>query len=124
MRRLRLATSFIATALASPPARADDPPPSDVAIESLAFSGSGCRPGSVALNLAPDAKAFTLLFDSFVVEATTAARKEQKACDLDVKMRVPSGYAFAVATADVRGYAALSDAQSLGKIDTLLAFRK
>lgn len=104
-------------------ARADEPAPGAFAIQSFAFFGDGCRPGSVASNVAPDNKAFTLIFNAFVVESTASARQAKKSCELDLKLKVPSGWSVGVATADVRGYAALSDAMAFGNVNSVYAVR-
>lgn len=85
------------------------PDPRDVRINAIAFAGSGCPAGTVSPNLSADAKAFTLLFDSYVAEAgpgmpLSLARKN---CQITVDLRFPQGWSYSVFTVDYRGYAKL-----------------
>lgn len=122
--RLILLIAAVAALALAARARADAPPAGDVYIENLAYFGPGCRAGTVAHNVATDGQAFTLLFSDFVVEATPSARNANKMCELDVKMHVPNGWSFAIATADVRGFASLADQTSYGKVHAMQAFRR
>lgn len=116
------ATFVLAAALSAAPAFAQDNPPPGFKIEDFSFYGNGCRPGSVVTNVSPDAKALTLVFDSFVVEASPDKRQMTRMCELDLRMKVPSGWSVALATLDARGFASLADGESHGKVRTLYAF--
>ncbi|KAH9860823.1 hypothetical protein J1614_012156 [Plenodomus biglobosus] len=78
-----------------------------VSIASLTvdLSGSGCKPGSVSVNLAPDNSAMTIIFDNFVAaDGPKAISTETRAlCKATIGMNMP-GWAFDVASADFRGY--------------------
>lgn len=91
--------------------RADEeiPHPGQVHIHGLRHEGTGCPAGSVSHLLSPDAKAFTLLFDEFVVEGGEDRRKSNKACSVDVDLHIPPGWSYAIFTLDYRGYARLED---------------
>lgn len=93
-------------------------------IERFTAIGTGCRPGSVAANVAQDSQAITILFDNFVVEATPERRLQAKVCDIDMQLKVPSGWSVALVTADTRGYASLQDAESFGRVRSLYAFAR
>ncbi len=85
------------------------PDPRDVRINGISYAGSGCSAGSVSQNLSDDAKAFTLLFDSYVAEAgpgmpLSMARKN---CQIALDLRFPQGWSYTVFTVDYRGYARL-----------------
>ncbi len=123
-RRKSLVLAFASALTLATPVLANEPPRTEMSIDDLSFRGEGCRPGSVASNLAPDGKAFTLLFDSFIVEASQAVPKAAKMCEIDVKMKVPSGWSFAVVGVDVRGYASLNNDKSKGNVRSLYAFAK
>jgi len=104
------------------PALADTvPAPGSYAIQQLAIRGDGCRPGSVAANVSPDNRAFTLLFSDFLVSADPTARLAHKYCEVDMKVKIPSGWALAVATANIRGYASMADAMSFGVVNSVYA---
>jgi len=88
-------------------AQADRPKPGEVFIHKITYQGSGCPMGSVADLVASDSQAFTLLFDSFVVEVGPGieAKKAKKQCRVEVDLRYPPGWTYTVADADFRGYA-------------------
>lgn len=112
-----------AIALTAAPAFADAPAPGQFGIENAAFRGTGCRPGTVAWNSSPDARALTLLFSDFVVEAGPATQRQMsKVCELDLRLRVPSGWSYALASVDVRGYAQLATQESKGRVHAFYAF--
>jgi len=79
----------------------------EVQIDSIAYSGSGCNPGTVAGLLASDLTAVTLLFSSFSASQGkgTLPKDLRTNCNLLVKIKYPSGWQFSVFKADYRGYA-------------------
>ncbi|MSP19296.1 MAG: DUF4360 domain-containing protein [Bdellovibrionales bacterium] len=90
------------------------PDPSTVRINGISYAGSGCPAGSVSQNLSEDAKAFTLLFDSYVAETgpgmpLSLARKN---CQVAVDLRFPQGWSYSLFTVDYRGYARLESGTS------------
>lgn len=87
-------------------AEADESPDSkEVYIESIKYRGKGCREGSVSHLMAPDAKAFTLLFDEFVVEGdSNDEEKSRRSCQIDLDLHVPPGWSYALFCLDYRGY--------------------
>lgn len=99
------------------PVFAESPDPSQIFIEKIKYQGSGCRPGSVASQVAGDAQAFTLLFDNYVVDTSNRGKPDpdsspepipaMKACNIAVDMHVPEGWSFALFSFDVRGFANL-----------------
>ncbi|KAK0708653.1 hypothetical protein B0H67DRAFT_557082 [Lasiosphaeris hirsuta] len=88
-------------------ALAGGPSGHDVEITGIAFAGSGCPAGSVSGQLSTDLTTLTLLYTSFVAQAgkNIAASNYRKNCQLNVKLRYPSGWQFSVFKADYRGYA-------------------
>lgn len=85
------------------------PDPKDVTIKSIAYAGSGCPAGTVSKSLALDAKAFTLLFDSYVAEAGPGIllSSGRKNCQIAVDLRFPQGFSYTIFEVDYRGYAKL-----------------
>lgn len=83
--------------------------PSTVTIRSITHNGSGCPIGSVAQNIAPDNKAFTLTFSDYIAEVGPGIdlRESRKNCQLTVDLQFPQGYQYAIASFDYRGYASL-----------------
>lgn len=83
------------------------PSGNEVQITGIAFAGSGCPAGSVSGQLSTDLTTITLLYASFVAQAGKglSASNYRKNCQLNVKLRYPSGWQFSVFKADYRGYA-------------------
>jgi hypothetical protein len=85
------------------------PSQSPVVVQAVTLPISGCPAGSVAQNIAPDNQAFTLLFDSFVVEVGpgVAASEGSKDCRIDTTLKAPEGKSVAVVSLDYRGFVSL-----------------
>lgn len=100
---------MISALSAAAPAFAEEMPPAgSVQIDTVRFNGTGCRSGTAALNISPDRRALTLIFNEYSVDASTGQPSHRKkSCDIDVRMKVPDGWTFALATVDYRGYAGL-----------------
>jgi len=99
------AALFLATpALAKPPA----PSAAQVTIDSVSYSGPGCPAGSAAANLSPDAQAFTIGFSKLAVaQGEGATGPIKSSCTLHLKVSIPSGWSYALATVDYVGYVSL-----------------
>lgn len=84
-----------------------------VTIKAISYTGSGCPADSVALNIAPDAKAFTLLFDSFYIEAEPSTKSNTSIastfCDVALTLLAPAGWQVALLSVDYRGFADLAE---------------
>jgi hypothetical protein len=130
---MRLVKGFLGLVALAVPAFADSPDPSQIYIEKIKHTGTGCRPGSVASQISPDAQAFTLLYDDYIVDTSNrggghsedsrpGSNAAQKACNLTIDMHVPAGWSFALFSLDVRGYANLP-ARVSGFQNTTYAFR-
>lgn len=85
------------------------PSASQVKIAGISYAGSGCPAGSVSQSMAPDAQAFTLLFDSYVAEAGpgVSLANGRKNCQIAVDLRFPSGWSYTIFDVDYRGYVQL-----------------
>ncbi len=99
----------IGLALAATSASAFADSPDYVEIKKIVYAGSGCPAGSVADNLSADKQTFTLLFDDYIAEVGPgiSARNKRKNCQINVLLDFPSGWTFAIADVDYRGYASL-----------------
>ncbi|KAM7205419.1 protein of unknown function (DUF4360) domain containing protein [Naviculisporaceae sp. PSN 640] len=103
--------SLLGVASALPQMTADNlaagPSGNEVQITGIAFAGSGCPAGSVSGQLSSDLTTITLLYASFVAQAGKglSASEYRKNCQLNVKLKYPSGWQFSVFKADYRGYA-------------------
>ena len=92
--------------LVSATAFADGPSNHEVYINSIAFAGTGCPAGTVAGNISEDAKAFTLLFDSYTAEAGPGIllNEGRKACQVNMDIHIPQGWQYSLFTVDTRGF--------------------
>jgi len=89
----------------------DGPSGHDVQIVGLAFAGSGCPAGTVSGQLSSDLTTITLLYADFVAQAgnNMSPSNYRKNCQLNVKLKYPSGWQFSVFKADYRGYAQIPE---------------
>ena len=114
MQLINILTIFSALTSASPVIvgnLADGPSGHDVQIVGLAFAGSGCPAGSVSGQLSSDLTTITLLYADFVAQAgnNISPSNYRKNCQLNVKLKYPSGWQFSVFKADYRGYAQIPE---------------
>ncbi|GGU44909.1 hypothetical protein GCM10010211_05740 [Streptomyces albospinus] len=94
----------------STPRWGDDPPAGKIVIDVATVNGSGCRPGSAAVAVAPDNTAFTVTYSEYLAQAGGASKPTdgRKNCQIALNVHVPQGFTYAVARADYRGYASLA----------------
>ena len=86
----------------------DEPDRSDVHVSGFRYSGNGCRSGSVTESLSSDARALTLIFSDFWVEAGGDTRpKQNRSCNLNFDISAPEGWQYSVFSLQFRGYAFL-----------------
>ncbi|MFH9015241.1 DUF4360 domain-containing protein [Streptomyces sp. NPDC017943] len=86
-----------------------DPPPDKIVIKVATVNGSGCPQGTAAVAVSEDNTAFTVTYSDYLAQAggnsdPTAFRRN---CQLNLIVHVPSGFTYAIASADYRGFAAL-----------------
>ncbi|MGX1758227.1 DUF4360 domain-containing protein [Streptomyces lydicus] len=88
----------------------DDPPSGKITITVATVNGSGCRPGSAAVAIAPDNTAFTVTYSEYLAQAGAGSKPtdSRKNCQIALNVHVPQGFTYAVARADYRGYASLA----------------
>jgi hypothetical protein len=81
----------------------------DIRLGEPEYGGTGCPAGSAGVALSPDAKAISILFDEFVVEAggDTGRSLERKTCNIAVPVHVPQGISVSVFKIDYRGFNSL-----------------
>jgi len=90
----------------------DDAPPG-VSIQKVTTGGSGCvDPDTLAVMIAPDGSSFLVIFDEMLLDYPPAPPVKHVNCVATVKLQVPEGWRFSVATVTTRGYAYLSSGQS------------
>ncbi len=103
-----LVLSMLGTPLFSEPTA---PPAEKIAIDLVTVNGSGCPAGTTAVAVAPDNTAFTVTYSDYLAQVGVGAKPTdfRKNCQLAVQVHVPSGFTYAIAQADYRGYAYLED---------------
>ncbi len=79
----------------------------EFAIGGFLVRGDGCDPNSVAINVAPDRKAFTMSFSNYMAEvrATTGPENVKKVCNTVLQVTSEPGWSFSIARFDIRGFA-------------------
>lgn len=79
----------------------------EFAIGGFLVRGDGCDPNSVAINVAPDRKAFTMSFSNYMAEvrATTGPENVKKVCNMVLQVTSEPGWSFSIARFDIRGFA-------------------
>lgn len=96
--------------LATPAARADAPPPDPVVIELFGNDGSRCAGMLASLTVAPDNTGLTVTLGELAARAGVGASPSdfRKNCSLNVLVHAPPGFAYAIDSAQVRGFASLA----------------
>ncbi|MFG2400049.1 DUF4360 domain-containing protein [Streptomyces lydicus] len=106
-----VASLLLGSASPTTPARfGDDPPTGKITITVATVNGSGCRPGSAAVAIAPDNTAFTVTYSEYLAQAGGSSKPTdaRKNCQIALNVHVPQGFTYAIARADYRGYASLA----------------
>jgi uncharacterized protein DUF4360 len=95
-----------------PPASATEvPPPADgVTIDVAALGGTGCPPDTTSVTIAPDNTTFSVHYTKFRAEIGVGAGPTdfRKNCTLNLAVRVPENYTFAIARSEFSGTASLA----------------
>ncbi|MET9885558.1 DUF4360 domain-containing protein [Streptomyces sp. NPDC006430] len=82
-----------------------------VTVDVATVNGSGCRPGSATVAVAPDNSAFTVTYSEYLAAAggDSTATEGRKNCLLSLLVHVPQGFTYAVSHVDYRGYGKLEE---------------
>lgn len=83
--------------------------PKGFAIQGIKAEGDACPADSFATNISPDQKAFTVTFSQFGVDLEAGMKKATKSCRLSLKLLVPAGWQYSVASFNSRGFMALDE---------------
>jgi hypothetical protein len=105
-----LAIAGVAAALITPGTDPALAPSEKVTLDIVTVNGSGCPAGTTAVAVAPDNTAFTVTYSDYLAQVGVGAKATdtRKNCQLAVQVNIPSGFTFAIAQADYRGYASLA----------------
>jgi hypothetical protein len=115
-RVLVVALTLALTALVAGPAdagavvlRPTTPPTDRLVIEIVTVNGTGCPAGTAAVAVSPDNEAFSVVYSNYLAQVGVGSRPTdfRKNCQLNLRIRVPSGFSYAIAQADYGGFASL-----------------
>ena len=84
--------------------------PDKIVIDVVTVNGSGCRPGTAAVAVSPDNTAFTVTYSEYLAQVGVGSKPTdfRKNCQLNLRVHVPHGFTYAIASADYRGFADLA----------------
>jgi hypothetical protein len=109
--------ALVASSMSAAPASAQGfldlpvPPPTDhIVIDVATVNGSGCPAGTAAVAVSPDNLAFTVTYSQYIAQVGVGASATEfrRNCQLSLVVHVPSGFTYAIAKADYRGFASLA----------------
>lgn len=103
MRNVMMGLVFVS--LVASTAAADD----IMTVELVSVAGSGCNKDDFAVAIADDLTAFTVSYNNYIAIAGGghSVLEARKNCVLNIRVRVPGGFTYGIAAADMRGYAYL-----------------
>ncbi|MEU8515865.1 DUF4360 domain-containing protein [Kitasatospora sp. NPDC048722] len=111
--RVLAATGVVATLFGSPASGGDSlpTPPDRIVIDVATVNGSGCPVGTAAVAVSPDNTAFTVTYSQYLAQVGVGSKPTdfRKNCQLDLRVHVPQGFTYAIASTDYRGYAHLEN---------------
>lgn len=84
-------------------------PTDGVSIRKVTYGGTGCKDGSVAVDLSSDYEAMTLIFDKYEAQigGDAESSKKRRFCQILVDLDFPAGFSFTLVSLDYSGYASL-----------------
>lgn len=112
-RKIPLLAGAVALAAAmsgGPAAHADadfsGAPGGTITVDVVTVNGSGCPQGGADVSVNGDNTAFAVTYDRFQAEAGggTDIVDSRKNCQINLSVHIPSGYTYAIARADYRGF--------------------
>ena len=93
-------------------ARLADPPDGTVTVQLVTVNGTGCPVGTTAIALDPnhENEFFTITYNAFTAQVGPGIPliDSRRGCQISVQVKVPSGFTFAIAKTDYRGFANLA----------------
>ncbi|HYN92859.1 MAG TPA: DUF4360 domain-containing protein [Pilimelia sp.] len=98
------AAALLAAPLVSTPQASA--PNEKIVIDVVTVLGSGCPTNTAAVAVSPDNTAFTVTYSNYLAQVGVGAKAtdSRKNCQVNLRVRVPSGFTYAVAQTDHRGY--------------------
>ncbi|KAJ3180949.1 hypothetical protein HDU87_001597 [Geranomyces variabilis] len=99
---------LVSAALARPTGTQSGPDVNEVYFENVVYGGSGCpvSPPSASVIMADDKQSFTVIFDQFTarIGQGTSLSDRRKNCQLNIKVHIPGGWQFSIASTNYRGF--------------------
>lgn len=89
----------------------DVPPPTGrITIDVATVNGSGCPAGTAAVAVSPDNTSFTVSYSEYLAKVGPGVDPTEfrKNCQLNLKVNIPQGFTYGIASADYRGFAHLA----------------
>ncbi len=85
------------------------PPPDKIVIDVVTVNGTGCPQGTATVAVSPDNTAFTVTYSQYTAQVGVGSKPTdlRKNCQLGLKVHVPQGFTYGIASADYRGFAHL-----------------
>jgi hypothetical protein len=99
-----LITSVASPATAAP--HFTNAPPDHIVIDVATVNGSGCPAGTAAVAVNEGNTSFTVTYSDYLAQAggNSDPTDFRKNCQLNLVVRIPSGFTYAIASADYRGF--------------------
>jgi hypothetical protein len=106
-----IAAPVASAASAAASGRLSESGPDGVTMEIATVNGSGCPLGTAQVALTDSNEAFTVTYSAYTAQFGGDSRPtdDRKNCQLGIRVHVPNGYSYAIASSDYRGYASLQD---------------
>ncbi|CAL9360727.1 DUF4360 domain-containing protein [Streptomyces radiopugnans] len=106
-----LFASSLSSSIVAPNPSFEDAPTDKMVIDVVTVNGSGCPLGTAAVAVSPDNTAFTVTYSDYLAQVGVGARPTdfRKNCQLNLAVRVPQGFTYAIASVNYRGYAYLEE---------------
>ena len=93
-----------------------------VQIVGVSSRGTGCPDRSVSVVITSDLKTMSMIFDRYISEIDGLHTiTDKKFCNVDVQLRITSGWSVSLLSADYRGFAEL-DSGTLGAQEVIYKF--
>src|SRR5689334_5226828 len=85
-------------------------PPDKIVIDVATVNGTGCPAGTAAVAVSHDNTAFTVTYSQYTAKVGVGAGPTdfRMNCQLNLKVHVPQGFTYGIASADYRGFASLA----------------
>ncbi|MGV9298028.1 MULTISPECIES: DUF4360 domain-containing protein [Amycolatopsis] len=83
-----------------------NPPPDKIIIDVATVNGTGCPPDTAAVSVSADNTAFTVTYSQYTAQVGVGAQPTdfRKNCQIGLRVHVPQGFTYGIASADYRGF--------------------